>query len=101
MPRIQIEVPHQLGREIAIERLKNLAPQLKEKYPEFANNIQEEWDDQTLRFSFGAFGASIVGETEVQEASVQSRLELPMAAMILRGRIEKTIREELESVLAD
>ena len=99
MPKLSIAIPHTLGREAAGERLKNFMVRLKEKHQDQVSNLQEEWSENSLKFSFSTFGFKIAGVGTVEESEVKMDIDLPFAAMMLKGKIESEIRETLTRVL--
>jgi len=100
MPSFGLEVPHQIGREGAIERLSAFLEKVRKRYGSQVSNLEESWENNCLTFSFRTYGFDIKGTVEIAEDTVRLSGELPFAAMMFRGRIEQTIREELERVLA-
>ena len=100
MPEMKLSVPHTLGRAGAAERLQKFSDRIREKYKDHVKDFEEEWGDNWLRFGFKTLGAKIQGKLDVEEEAVNFNGELPFAAMMFKGRIEKEIRESLERVLA-
>lgn len=100
MPRLTMETVHSLGREEAARRLKEKFGTVRERYGSHVNNLREEWLDHTFSFGFKAMGMGITGTVQVDDASVKLNAELPFAAMLFKGSIEKQIREELSGLLA-
>jgi hypothetical protein len=100
MPSLKLTFPHQLGQPEAAERLKILLSRVKEKYQDQVTNLQESWNDNTLTFSFSTYGFKVNGDVVVQPTEVQLDGQIPMAAMIFKGKIEGAIREQLAKVLA-
>lgn len=100
MPSFSTELTHKLGQEQAIERLKLFLDKVQEKYKDQVSNLEGEWTDHVLNFSFSTFGFSIKGTIEALEEAVKLEGSLPFAAIAFRGKIEQSIREQLEKVLA-
>jgi hypothetical protein len=100
MPRLKISVAHSLDRQTAVERLKGFLDQVKAQYQDRLSNLEEEWDEFNGRFKFSAMGFSSEGTISVEEDEVRVDGKLPLAAMIIKGQIEETIRGHLEKVLA-
>lgn len=99
MPKITVTVPHQLGQQAAAERLKSFLTRLKEKHQDQVTNLQEEWADNSLKFSFKSFGFQIQGVGNVGESDAKVDVDIPFAAMIFKGKIENEIRDALTRVL--
>jgi hypothetical protein len=100
MPSFNTEVVHQLGRELAMERLKGLLSEVRAKYKDQVSDLQEEWQGDTLNYSFKTYGFTIKGDVKVNEDAVVMNGSLPIAALAFRGKIEQSIRSELEKRLA-
>lgn len=100
MPKMTLAVPHMLGREGATERLQGFLARVKERHQDRVSNIQEQWSDGILTFSFSTYGFKIKGSVTVEESEVQLDGDLPFAAMMFKGKIEQGIRDELAKVLA-
>ena len=100
MPRLKISVAHSLDRDTATERLKGFLEQVKSQYKDRLSNLEEEWDEFSGRFKFSAMGFTTEGTITVEENEVRVDGKLPLAAMIIKGQIEETIRGYLKKVLA-
>jgi len=100
MPSYHVSVPHQLGREVARNRLEQFLEGVQHEYAAYISNVQGAWAGDQLQFSFTATGLAIRGTMQVEESAVQVSGPLPLAAALFRGRIEQTIRDELQKLLA-
>jgi hypothetical protein len=100
MPSFNTEVAHQLGKEQATERLKGLMGEVRNKYKDQVSDLQEEWQGDTLNYSFKTYGFTIKGDLKVNEDAIVMNGSLPIAALAFRGKIEQSIRSELEKRLA-
>ena len=100
MPAFNIEVPHQLGQQEAADRLRGFFQKVREKYQSQVTDLEENWDDNQLSFSFKTYGFVIKGTGTVLVENVQFAGELPFAAVAFRGKIEQSIREELVKELS-
>ena len=69
-------------------------------YQAHVSDLQQEWTDSTLTFSFRAMGMAVSGTLVVEDAEVTVETELPLAAALFKGLIQQQIREELQRVLA-
>jgi hypothetical protein len=97
MPNFHMIIPHNLGRDAAVARLQQFINKVRNRSD--VNDLQESWVDNVLRFSFKTFGLLVEGSTTVEEDRVHMEGKLPLAAAPFRGRIEGSIREELEKIL--
>ncbi|MEW4562840.1 polyhydroxyalkanoic acid system family protein [Bremerella sp. JC770] len=102
MPGFKVEVPHPLGQEQAAARVKSLLEHLKGRFDGQVKDMEQTWtDDDVMKFSFKTAGLVIKGEMDVQPNSVLVHGDLPFAAMLFKGRIESSIKEELEKCLSE
>jgi hypothetical protein len=97
MPNFNMDVPHALGREAAVERLQKFMDKVRNRSD--VSDLQESWAANVLKFSFKTFGLTVEGSTTVEDDRVRMEGKLPLAAAPFRGRIEGSIREELEKIL--
>jgi hypothetical protein len=100
MPSFQVSVPHQLGRDAARGRVEQFLEAVQRDYAAHISNVNGAWTDDRLQFSFKAAGLAISGTMLVEETAVQVSGPLPLAAAFFRGRIEQTIRDELQKLLS-
>ncbi len=100
MPSFNTEVAHAIGKEQATERLKGLLGEVRNKYKDQVSDLQEEWQGDTLNYSFKTYGFTIKGDLKVNDDAIVMNGSLPIAALAFRGKIEQSIRSELEKRLA-
>lgn len=72
-----VSVPHQLGREEAIRRLKEGLRWSREKYGAVVSIQQEEWSGNQLDFRVAALGQSASGLVNVSDTDVTLSVQLP------------------------
>ena len=100
MPRITMEAPHTLGRDEALRRLKEKFDFARSQYGSEVRNLNEQWTDHTLNFSFSSLGMGVSGTVKVEDSAVELNAELPFAAAFFKGAIESRLRAELGDLLA-
>jgi hypothetical protein len=100
MPRLTMETPHALGQDEALRRLREKFDSVRAQHGDQVKNLNEEWTDHTLNFSFNAMGMGVSGAVKVEDSAVKLDAELPFAAMLFKGAIENRIRAELGDLLA-
>lgn len=100
MPRFSVEVPHSLTQEEAVGRVQGLLQRVKDKYQGQVSELEESWTDNVLAFKFKTYGFKIGGTLTAAASNVKIDGDLPIAAMMFKGRIEQTIRDELAKRLA-
>jgi tRNA dimethylallyltransferase len=64
------------------------------------SEFREEWRDHTFSFAFRTFGLGVSGTIAVEQDSVRLAADLPLAAMVFKGAIEKRVREEVGKLLS-
>jgi len=100
MPKLNMVVPHRLSQDEALRRIKGLLGEVKTQFTDKISDLREEWRGNTGEFSFSAMGFSVSGTLAVNPSEVKLSANLPFAAMFFKGRIESTIRERAEALLA-
>lgn len=100
MPSLLITTPHALSAEEATTRLKSFFDKVKAEHQDKVSNLEEQWHDNRLEYSFSTYGFNIKGDLTVEPGEVKVNGTLPFAAMMFKGKIEQTVREQLEKVLA-
>ena len=100
MPSFNTEVPHQLGKDQARERLKGFLENVKRHYKDQVSEFTEEWSDDVLKFAMTTYGLKIEGVLTVTEESVLVDGSLPFVAMPYKGKIQQSITDELKKALA-
>jgi putative polyhydroxyalkanoate system protein len=99
MASFQVTVPHALGQEAARARVERFLDEMQRDYADQISDVQGTWTGNQLDFAFVATGLQIGGTLAVNENDVQVSGPLPLMAAMFRGRIEKSIREELQRLL--
>jgi putative polyhydroxyalkanoic acid system protein len=100
MPSFSTQVPHPLDQQSAVEKLTGLLVALQTKYKDVASDVQGTWADNVLNFSLKVMGFKITGKVTVQDKLATVEGQIPMAAAMFRGRIEESIKSELQKELS-
>ena len=100
MPHLDMATAHTLGKEEALRRLKEKFSAVRNTYGTRVSDLEEEWNGSTLSFRFKAMGMKVSGTVMVEDSEVRLDANLPFAAVMFKGMIEKQIRAELGSLLA-
>ena len=61
MPSLTTVVPHTLGRELALERLRNFVTSAQDRYRDHLSDMEGTWVDNRLDYGFRARGLKIAG----------------------------------------
>ena len=99
MPAFGTSIPHNLGQQQATEKLQHFLEQVRERYADQLSEMRGDWTEERLEFAFKTMGMAVEGTLIVEEVAVHVNGKLPLAAALFRGRIEQTIRAELEKLL--
>ena len=99
MPKITVNVPHELGQQVAAERLQSFVTRLKEKHQGQVTDLEEEWSGNDLKFRFKTFGFQFQGTGNVSDTDAKLDVDIPFAAMMFKGKIESEMRDTLTRVL--
>jgi ABC-type sulfate transport system substrate-binding protein len=100
MSGFNVSVPHAIGREAALARVQRFLDDVRQNYAAHVSDVRGQWNENRLDFGFSATGLPVQGPLVVEDHAVHVSGPLPLAAMFFRGKIEQTIRHELEKLLA-
>jgi hypothetical protein len=71
-----VSIPHRLGREEAIRRIKSGFGEAKAHFAHLVTISEERWEDNCLTFHAGALGQTAGGVIDVREDSVLVSVQL-------------------------
>jgi putative polyhydroxyalkanoic acid system protein len=100
MPSFSISVPHTLGQAAARRRVDQFLDDVRRREPSHVTDVTGHWTANRLEFAFVTMGLPIRGTLTVEESSVHVSGPLPLMAALFRGRIEQTIRDDLQKLLS-
>ncbi len=100
MAKLNMVVPHKLSQDEALRRIKTLLGEVKTQFVDKIKDLNEQWNGNIGTFSFSAMGFSVSGKLLVNSNEVELFGNLPFAAIFFKGKIESTIWERAESLLA-
>jgi hypothetical protein len=100
MPKVNLSVPHAVGQDEARKRIEKVLIRVMEKFGDQVSDLQKSWEENVLNFSFKTFGFAIKGSMAVESEQVDFECSLPIAAMMFKGKVEKTMRDELTRILS-
>ena len=100
MPLLSVSMPHTLGKDEAMQRLKAKHAEIKEKHTYTVTNLTETWTDPySMDFAFKVYGFSLTGSVHATDDSVGINVDIPTIAIMMKGTIESEIKKELTQVL--
>lgn len=100
MPKFEIDVPHTLGRETALERVQMFSDKIQARHADKIKEFTQSWEGDRLAFGFKTMGMKIEGGLEVSEDKVRVEGDLPFAAAMFKGQLTGAIQEQLLKLLA-
>lgn len=100
MPSLKVSVPHTLTVEEAMGRIRTIVEEIRARHSHQVSNLQEDWTERAVAYSFSAMGFSTSGNMEVAEEAVHIESKIPLAAVMFRGQIEERIKSELGRLLS-
>lgn len=99
MPKMNVEVPHQLTADEAKSRLERKAEFLESRFGDQVKDMTQSWVGNVLNFGFKTMGMRFDGSVGVEDQRVVVNGDIPFAAMMFKGKIESEIRQQLEQIL--
>lgn len=83
-----------------MEKLKSFIDSMGQQYQDQVDDLQGEWSENCLKYSFAVFGMEIRGTLTVLHEFARIEAQVPFAALAFRGRIEQQMRSELVRILS-
>lgn len=99
MSKLELSIPHQLDKEQAVSRIKNLLANLATEHAGTISNVKEEWNGSQGDFAFSAKGFDLAGKINVNDNDVQIDADLPFAVSLFSGAIKRIIQERAQELL--
>ncbi|MDR1493655.1 MAG: polyhydroxyalkanoic acid system family protein [Planctomycetaceae bacterium] len=102
MPKITVSQNHNLNQNSVTSLLKSKISAALQENSSVVKDFTERWaDDHTMEFAFKVMGFSISGLLKSLPNQVCGEVNLPLAAMMVKGMIESRLKEELGKILAE
>lgn len=95
MPKLSIQIPHNLGREEATRRIKEQSAKAAQQ----VTGLEQQWQDHTATFRFKAIGFDVSGSLAVEDTAVKIDVDLPLAAAMFKGMIQERLRTDVAGLL--
>ena len=96
---LTVSVPHRLGKEEAVRRLKGGISHITSNLGALITVEQEVWSGDTLTFQMRGFGQSASGTITVFEESVRIDVMLPWLLAKLGERLLPALKKETTLLL--
>ena len=89
-----VTIPHRLGRDEALRRLKSGLSSAQEKFGQFFSLQEEIWTDNRLQFRVTALAQTASGTIDVLDDHVRLEVVLPWLLAKVAATIQPLIRKE-------
>lgn len=99
MPKLSINITHNLGEKEALERIKKFLPELKEKHADKISDLEENWSGNTGTFKLKISGFKVSGSLNITGSDVLINGDIPFLAVPFKSQIESVIRDQAEIIL--
>jgi putative polyhydroxyalkanoate system protein len=97
---IDVDLPHNLGKEEARRRIANNIHKLQEPIPGGAQ-VQSGWTGDQLSLDVAAMGQSVTATIDVQQTKVHLRVLLPPMLGMFAGMIQAALQKKGNVLLED
>ncbi len=89
-----VSLPHHLGKQEALRRLKDGIAHLKSSQAGKMSVIEEQWQDDRLTFQVAALGQAASGTIDVLDDQVTCSVQLPWMLALLAEKARGLIQKE-------
>jgi Putative polyhydroxyalkanoic acid system protein (PHA_gran_rgn) len=89
-----VSIPHQLGKDEAVRRLKSGLGGVRTNYGHLFAIREETWTGETLQFRVSAIGQVVSGTIDVADDHVTLQVYLPWLLAKVAEAIQPLIRKE-------
>ena len=97
---IDVDVPHNLGKDEARRRIANNLHKLQEHIPGGAQ-VQSGWTGDQLNLDVAAMGQAVAASIDVMENKVHLRVLLPPMLGMFSGMIQAALQKKGSVLLED
>ena len=97
---IEVDLPHQLGKDEARRRIANNVHKLQEHIPGGAQ-VQSGWAGDQLNLDVAAMGQSVTATVDVLENKVHLKVLLPPMLGMFAGMIQAALQKKGSVLLED
>jgi putative polyhydroxyalkanoate system protein len=95
---VRIAVPHNTTRDKARKIIEQKMKTLEGQYGHYANDVEHQWQGDTLHFAFKAKGIHGKGTVEITDSDMIIDGKLPLIAKPFESRIKSTVEREAEEM---
>ena len=98
---LDVDLPHQLGREEARRRIAGNIHKLESHIPGGTSRVDSSWEGDTLNLQVHAMGQAVEAKIDVFETKVHCRILLPGLLSFFAGPIEAMLRQKGSGLLLE
>ena len=95
---ISIDIPHQLGKSGARDRIAKGVGQIAGMIPGGAM-VEHHWEGDQLRFTVEALGQRVASRLDVGEDKVHAEVDLPPMLALFANKIREKLSREAPKLL--
>ena len=99
MHAMHSEILHNLETVAVRNRLDSLLDRIRADYADMVNDLEGDWEGDTLHISFNAYGFDIASDVRVGPERIEWSGYVPTHATLFRGKIQRTIQVKLAESL--
>src|SRR5436305_14676555 len=97
---IDVDLPHNLGKDEARRRIANNIHKLEEHIPGGAH-VQSGWTGDQLNLQVAAMGEAVNASIDVMETKVHLKVMLPGMLGMFAGLVQMTLQQKGGALLED
>lgn len=97
---IDIDLPHNLGKDEARRRIANNIHKLEQQIPGGAN-VQSAWSGDQLNLQVAAMGEAVNATIDVMDTKVHLKVLLPGMLGMFSGLVQATLQKKGSVLLED
>ena len=95
---MRIAVPHHTTKANARSKIEQKLAALLNQFGGRVDDLQQQWNGDTLEFKGKARGFKLEGTVEVPEAEIVVNGKLPMMALPFEGKIREAVKREADAM---
>ncbi|AKQ42875.1 hypothetical protein CP97_13825 [Aurantiacibacter atlanticus] len=98
---MDIEIPHNLGREEVRRRLRENSHKIGDNIPGGMAEVETSWSgEDRMDMSIGAMGQMLSGHIDIEDDKVIFHMLIPAALGFIKPMIDAAIRQQGQKLLA-
>lgn len=97
MPKVSVTVPHPYDPDEVVRRAGPYIERIVEDFE--GEDLSVQWHGPQADFSFKILMFKITGDVEVLPQAIRVGIDLPLAAMLFKEKVQKSIEQNLLKAL--